>query len=127
MEFHTGGPCTLIGSCHSAPNSATFYNGALVRYLTSTDSYLAKGETRPKRQSLAAVLAAGEASGRTGRDLMDRPCRCVPKCCCLSDELRQVQHQTPSRHYGQKLIAEPQHDPLVVQRCDFWQDDWFIR
>jgi 2-methylcitrate dehydratase len=85
-EFHAGGPCTLIGSWHSAPDRATFYNGALVRYLDFNDSYLAKGETCHPSDNLAPVLAAAEASGRTGRDLMTALAVAYQVQCRLSDE-----------------------------------------
>src|SRR5579859_7029460 len=44
-EFHAGWPCTLIAAGRSMADRATFYNGALVRYLDFNDIYLAKGET----------------------------------------------------------------------------------
>ena len=85
-EFHAGGPCTLIAAGRSMPDRATFYNGALVRYLDFNDSYLAKGETCHPSDNLAPVLAAAEASGRTGRDLMTALAVAYQVQCRLSDE-----------------------------------------
>lgn len=64
------GVCTLIGGGRAATDRATFYNGALVRYLDFNDSYLAKGETCHPSDNLAAVLAATEYANGSGRDLL---------------------------------------------------------
>lgn len=58
----------LIGEWNSAPNSAAFCNGALVRYLDFSDSYLASGETCHPNNNLAPVLAAAEFAGRSDRE-----------------------------------------------------------
>lgn len=44
-ELDHGGKWTLLGGGRARPDSAAFYNSALVRYLDFNDSYLAKGET----------------------------------------------------------------------------------
>jgi 2-methylcitrate dehydratase len=59
---------TLIGGGWSAPDRAAFYNVALSRYLDFMDSYLAPGETNHPSDNLAAVLAAAESVGGSGRD-----------------------------------------------------------
>lgn len=69
-DFGGAGYCTLIGGGQTAPDRATFYNGALVRYLDFNDSYLAKGETCHPSDNLAAVLAAAEYAEKSGRELM---------------------------------------------------------
>lgn len=69
-EFDGKGSCTLIGGGRAAPDRASFYNGALVRYLDFNDSYLSKGETCHPSDNLAPVLAATEYANGTGRDLM---------------------------------------------------------
>jgi 2-methylcitrate dehydratase len=69
-EFEPQGKCTLIGGGSAAPDSAAFYNGALVRYLDFNDAYLAKGETCHPSDNPSAVLAGAEWANRTGRDLM---------------------------------------------------------
>lgn len=70
-EDFGGNPhCTLIGGGRSAPDRAAFYNGALVRFLDFNDSFLAKGETCHPSDNLAAVLAAGEYAGASGKDFL---------------------------------------------------------
>ena len=44
-ELEPQGKCALIGGGTAPPDSAAFYNGALVRYLDFNDAYLAKDET----------------------------------------------------------------------------------
>jgi 2-methylcitrate dehydratase PrpD len=44
----------LIGGGTTSPESAAFYNGALVRYLNFNDAHLAKGETFHPSDNLAA-------------------------------------------------------------------------
>lgn len=61
---------TLIGGDKTAPDLATLYNSALVRYLDYNDSFLAKGETCHPSDNVGAVLAASEYAGRHGRDLL---------------------------------------------------------
>src|SRR5580658_5929958 len=63
-EFAPQGKCTLIGGGSGAPDSAAFYNGALVRYLDFNDAYLAKGETCHPSDNLSAVLAGVEWANR---------------------------------------------------------------
>jgi 2-methylcitrate dehydratase len=69
-EFAPQGKCTLIGGGKTAPDSAAFYNGALVRYLDFNDAYLAKGETCHPSDNLAAILAGAEYADASGRELM---------------------------------------------------------
>jgi 2-methylcitrate dehydratase len=64
------GAVTLIGGGNSAPDDATFYNGAAVRYLDYNDSYLAKGETCHPSDNVAPVLAATEYHHGSGRDFL---------------------------------------------------------
>jgi 2-methylcitrate dehydratase len=85
-EFDPGGACTLVGGGQAAPDRATFYNGALVRYLDYNDGYLAKGESCHPSDSLSAVLAASEYADRSGRDLMVALAVAYQVQCRLSDE-----------------------------------------
>jgi 2-methylcitrate dehydratase len=62
--------CTLIGGGRSSIEQATFYNGALVRYLDFVDNFLAKGETCHPSDNFAAVLAGCEYARRSGKELM---------------------------------------------------------
>jgi len=59
---------TLYGS-RTSPDMAAFVNGILIRYLDFNDTYLSKEPAHPS-DNLAAVLAAGEASGSSGRELI---------------------------------------------------------
>lgn len=85
-ETDRGGKCTLIGGGHARPDSAAFYNSALVRYLDFNDSYLAKGETCHPSDNLGAILAAGEYAGASGRDLLTALAVAYQVQCRLSDE-----------------------------------------
>jgi len=84
-DFGRGGPCTVIGFGRAAPDRATFYNSALVRYLDFNDSYLAKGETCHPSDNFGAVLAAAEYARRTGRDLLTALAVAYQVQCRLSD------------------------------------------
>lgn len=79
------GNCTLIGGGAAQVDRAALYNGALVRYLDFNDSYMAKGETCHPSDNLAAILAAGELIGATGRDLMTALAVAYQVQCRLSD------------------------------------------
>lgn len=84
-EFDGKGSCTLIGGGRAAPDRASFYNGALVRYLDFNDSYLSKGETCHPSDNVAPVLAATEFATGTGRDLMTALAVAYQVQCRLSD------------------------------------------
>jgi len=84
-EFEPKGKCTLIGGDSAAPDSAAFYNGALVRYLDFNDAYLAKGETCHPSDNLAAILSGAEYADRTGREVMTALAVAYQVQCRLSD------------------------------------------
>lgn len=84
-EFEPQGKCTLIGGGTAPPDSAVFYNGALVRYLDFNDAYLAKGETCHPSDNLAAILAGAEYADRSGRDVMTALAVAYQVQCRLSD------------------------------------------
>jgi 2-methylcitrate dehydratase len=85
-EFDRGGTCTLIGGGQVAPDRATFYNGALVRYLDYNDAYLARGESCHPSDNFSAVLAATEYANGGGRDLLVALAVAYQVQCRLSDE-----------------------------------------
>ena len=62
--------CTLIGGGRTAVDRAVQYNTALVRYLDFMDNFLAKGETCHPSDNFAAVLAACELAGASGREFL---------------------------------------------------------
>ena len=78
--------CTLIGSGRSAPDRATLYNGALVRYLDFNDSYFAPGETCHPSDNLAPVLAGAEYAAASGGELLTALAIAYQVQCRLSDE-----------------------------------------
>jgi 2-methylcitrate dehydratase len=78
--------CTLIGGGATAPDRATLYNGALVRYLDFNDSYFAPGETCHPSDNLAPVLAAAEYADASGPDLLTALAVSYQVQCRLSDE-----------------------------------------
>ncbi|MFN7995425.1 MAG: MmgE/PrpD family protein [Bryobacteraceae bacterium] len=84
-EFDPQGKCTLIGGGTTVPDSAAFYNGALVRYLDFNDAYLAKGETCHPSDNLAAILAGAEYADASGRELMTALAVAYQVQCRLSD------------------------------------------
>lgn len=87
IESFGGSPlCTLVGGGRNAPDRAAFYNGALVRYLDFNDSYLAPNETCHPSDNLAAVLAACEFAGATGRGLLAALAVAYQVQCRLSDK-----------------------------------------
>src|SRR5437762_382620 len=60
----------LWGTRHLAPPDwAAFANGCLVRYLDYNDTYLSKEPAHPS-DNIPAALAAAEAAGATGRELI---------------------------------------------------------
>ena len=58
QDFDHSGRCTMLGEGRTAPDFATLYNSASVRYLDYNDSYLARGETCHPSENFGAVLAA---------------------------------------------------------------------
>ncbi|MBW1686910.1 MAG: MmgE/PrpD family protein, partial [Deltaproteobacteria bacterium] len=74
---------TLYGS-RTSPDMAAFVNGILIRYLDFNDTYLSKEPAHPS-DNLAAVLAAGEASGSTGKELIAAAVVAYEVQCRLAD------------------------------------------
>ncbi len=63
-------PATLLGTNETTtPDMAAFVNGAMVRYLDFNDSYNGKDIAHPS-DNIPAVLAAAEAHGASGRELI---------------------------------------------------------
>ena len=60
-------PATLIGGGVSTPDWAAFANGVHIRYLDCNDTYLSLEPAHPS-DNWAAIWAAGEAAGATGKD-----------------------------------------------------------
>lgn len=77
--------CTLVGGGRTAPDRATFHNGALVRYLDFNDAYLAPGESCHPSDNLGAVLAAAEHARESGRTFLAALAVAYQVQCRLSD------------------------------------------
>ncbi len=61
---------TILGTAHKAsPDWSAFANGLLIRYLDYNDTYLSKEPAHPS-DNLAAVWAAAEAEGSTGKEVL---------------------------------------------------------
>lgn len=84
-DFGGARHCTLVGGGQTAPDRASFYNGALVRYLDFNDSYLAKGETCHPSDNLGPVLAGAEYANRSGREMLAALAVAYQVQCRLSD------------------------------------------
>jgi len=76
---------TLIGGGKSSLDYATFYNGALVRYLDFNDSYLAKNETCHPSDNIAPILAAAEYAEASGKEFLLALAIAYQVQCRLSD------------------------------------------
>src|SRR3989475_10097652 len=86
LEDFGGSPLvTLIGGGKTAPDRATLYNSALVRYLDYNDSYIARGETCHPSDNLGAVLAASEYARKSGKDFLTALAVAYQVQCRLSD------------------------------------------
>ena len=59
----------LGGAEASSPELAAFVNGVLFRYLDYNDTYLSKEPAHPS-DNFAAVLAAADYAGKSGRDVI---------------------------------------------------------
>jgi len=76
---------TIIGTTHeSSPEWAAFSNGVHFRYLDYNDTYLSLEPAHPS-DNIAAVLAVGEPSGATGRDLITATALAYEIQCRLCD------------------------------------------
>ncbi len=65
----TPGARVLVDGRQTTPEMAAFANTVMVRYLDANDSYNSVGSGHPS-DMFSAILAAGEASGASGRDLI---------------------------------------------------------
>src|SRR6266702_4173986 len=86
LEDFGGKPLvTLIGGGKTAPDRATLYNSALIRYLDYNDSYIAKKETCHPSDNIGAVLAASEYAHKNGREFLTALALAYQVQCRLSD------------------------------------------
>ncbi|WP_340103606.1 MmgE/PrpD family protein [Rhodohalobacter sp. 8-1] len=85
-DFGGSEMCSLIGGGKTTPDRAALYNSGLIRYLDFNDSYLAKGETCHPSDNIGAILAAGEATGLSGKEFLAALAVAYQVQCRLSDE-----------------------------------------
>ena len=70
LEVRGSSPATLLGTGETTtPDMAAFVNGTMVRYLDFNDTYNGKDAAHPS-DNIPVVLAAAEAQGRSGRELI---------------------------------------------------------
>ena len=70
LEVRGSSPATLLGTSETTtPELAAFVNGVMVRYLDFNDTYNGKDAAHPS-DNIPVVLAAAEAQGRSGRELI---------------------------------------------------------
>ncbi|MCY4624216.1 MAG: MmgE/PrpD family protein [Chloroflexi bacterium] len=70
LGVHGASPATLLGAADTTtPDMAAFVNGTMVRYLDFNDSYNGLDIAHPS-DNIPAVLAAAEAHGASGRELI---------------------------------------------------------
>lgn len=80
------GPCaSVIGhGGRTTPEMAAFANGVMIRYLDYNDTYLSKEPAHPS-DNIPAALAAAEAAGRTGEELLTAVVAAYEVQCRLCD------------------------------------------
>src|SRR5437588_2686675 len=67
-DFSAKAGSTIIGTTHKAPSDwAAFANGCCIRYFDYNDTYLSKEPAHPS-DNLAAVFAAAESVGASGKE-----------------------------------------------------------
>ncbi len=69
-QLGSTGTCTVIGGGRASLDRAALVNGCLVRYLDFMDNFAAPGEVCHPSDNLAAILAAAEFSGASGREFL---------------------------------------------------------
>ena len=107
--YHTAKRCALrvsgspgasiLGGGRSSPEWATFVNGLLIRYLDFNDTYLSKEPAHPS-DNIAPVLAAGEAAGAGGRDLITAAVLAYEVQCRFCDAASLRKHGVDHVTYG---------------------------
>jgi 2-methylcitrate dehydratase len=89
----------LGGAKKTLPALAAFCNGILFRYLDFNDTYLSLEPAHPS-DNLAAVLAAGQAAGRTGREIITAAVLAYEIQCRLCDAASIRKHGWDHVTYG---------------------------
>jgi 2-methylcitrate dehydratase len=96
----SGNPgASVLGGGRSSVEWATFVNGLLIRYLDFNDTYLSKEPAHPS-DNLAAVLAAGEAAGAGGKDLITAAVLAYEVQCRFCDAASLRKHGVDHVTYG---------------------------
>ncbi|MBA4067528.1 MAG: MmgE/PrpD family protein [Isosphaera sp.] len=96
----SGNPgASILGGGRTSVEWATFVNGLLIRYLDFNDTYLSKEPAHPS-DNLAAVLAAGEAAGAGGKDLITAAVLAYEVQCRFCDAASLRKHGVDHVTYG---------------------------
>lgn len=96
----SGNPsASLLGGGTSSPEWAAFVNGLLIRYLDFNDTYLSLEPAHPS-DNLAAVMAAGEAAGSGGKDLITAAVLAYEIQCRFCDAASLRKHGVDHVTYG---------------------------
>jgi 2-methylcitrate dehydratase len=90
---------SILGGGRSSVEWATFVNGLLIRYLDYNDTYLSLEPAHPS-DNLAAVLAVGESTGATGRELITAAVLAYEIQCRLCDAASLRKHGWDHVFYG---------------------------
>ncbi len=90
---------TLLGGGTSSAEWATFVNGLLIRYLDYNDTYLSLEPAHPS-DNLAPVLAVGEITPSTGKDLIVAAVLAYEVQCRLCDAASLRKHGWDHVTYG---------------------------
>ncbi|MBI1965344.1 MAG: MmgE/PrpD family protein [Betaproteobacteria bacterium] len=76
----------MVSGRRTSPELATFANGVMIRFLDFNDGYTSTGESGHPSDSIAAVLAAAEVAGRSGKDVIAATVLAYEVFCRVCDE-----------------------------------------
>jgi 2-methylcitrate dehydratase len=80
-------PATVfVSGQRTSPELAAFANGVMIRYLDFNDGYTSTGESGHPSDSVAAVLAAAEVTGRSGKDMIAATVLAYEVFCRIGDQ-----------------------------------------
>lgn len=76
----------LVSGQRTSPELAAFANGVMIRFLDFNDGYTSTGESGHPSDSIAAVLAAAELMGRSGKDVITATVLAYEVFCRICDQ-----------------------------------------
>src|SRR5262245_10585394 len=98
-RFSSTPSASLFGGGSSSMEWATFVNGLLIRYLDYNDTYLSLEPAHPS-DNIAAVLAASDWAGSSGRDAIVATAQAYETQCRLCDAASLRKHGIDHVTYG---------------------------